>query len=164
MSTRRGSRPSGGASRLATGAGALVALTVLAYLPALRAGFVWDDDLHVTQNEVVRTWQGLVDIWLRPGAILQYYHLTHTSWWIQYHLWGLAPLGYHLVNVLLHGSSAAVLWLVLGRLCVPGAWMAAAVFALHPVHVESVAWVTELKNVQALVGTAEIQLSILPKI
>ena len=149
MSTRRGSRPSGDASRLATGAGALVALTVLAYLPALRAGFVWDDDLHVTQNEVVRTWQGLVDIWLRPGAILQYYHLTHTSWWIQYHLWGLAPLGYHLVNVLLHGSSAAVLWLVLGRLCVPGAWMAAAVFALHPVHVESVAWVTELKNVQS---------------
>ncbi len=149
MSTRRGSRPSGDASRLATGAGALVALTVLAYLPALRAGFVWDDDLHVTQNEVVRTWQGLVDIGLRPGAILQYYPLTHTSWWIQYHLWGLAPLGYHLVNVLLHGSSAAVLWLVLGRLCVPGAWMAAAVFALHPVHVESVAWVTELKNVQS---------------
>ena len=130
-------------------AAVLVALTLLAYLPALRAGFVWDDDLHVTQNEVLRTWPGLVDIWLRPGAILQYYPLTHTSWWIQYHLWGLAPLGYHLVNVLLHGASATVLWLVLRRLCVPGAWMAAAVFALHPVHVESVAWVTELKNVQS---------------
>ncbi len=144
-SVRGGSRPSGDAG----GAAALVALTVLAYLPALRAGFVWDDDLHVTQNEVLRTWHGLVDIWLRPGAILQYYPLTHTSWWIQYHLWGLAPLGYHLVNVLLHGASAAVLWLVLRRLCVPGAWLAAAVFALHPVHVESVAWVTELKNVQS---------------
>ncbi len=149
MSTRRGSRPSGGASRLATGAGALVALTVLAYLPALRGGFIWDDDLHVTQNQLLRTWQGLVDIWLTPGAILQYYPLTHTSWWVQYHLWGLAPLGYHLVNVLLHGSSAAVLWRVLRRLAVPGAWMAAAVFALHPVQVESVAWVTELKNVQS---------------
>ncbi len=149
MSTRRGSRPSGGASRLATGAGALVALTVLAYLPALRGGFIWDDDLHVTQNQLLRTWQGLVDIWLTPGAILQYYPLTHTSWWVQYHLWGLAPLGYHLVNVLLHGVSAAVLWRVLRRLAVPGAWMAAAVFALHPVQVESVAWVTELKNVQS---------------
>jgi len=97
----------------------------------------------------LRTWQGLADIWLKPGATLQYYPLTHTSWWVQYHLWGLAPLGYHLVNVLLHGVSAGVLWLVLRRLRVPGAWMAAAVFALHPVHVESVAWVTELKNVQS---------------
>ena len=115
----------------------------------LWAGFVWDDDLHVTQNEVLRTWRGLAEIWFSPGAILQYYPLTHTSWWLQYHLWGLAPLGYHVVNVLLHGVSAGVLWLVLGRLGVPGAWMAAAVFALHPVHVESVAWVTELKNVQS---------------
>ena len=130
-------------------AAALVALTLLAYLPGLHAGFVWDDDVHVTQNQVLRTGHGLADIWLTPGAIIQYYPLTHTSWWIQYHLWGLAPLGYHLVNVLIHGGSAAVLWLVLRRLGVPGAWMAAAVFALHPVHVESVAWVTELKNVQS---------------
>jgi protein O-mannosyl-transferase len=131
------------------GGAALVALTVLAYLPALRAGFVWDDDLHVTQNEALRTWHGLADIWFRPGTILQYYPLTHTAWWVQYHLWGLAPVGYHLVNVLLHVASVLVLWLVLGRLGIPGAWPAAAVFALHPVHVESVAWVTELKNVQS---------------
>ncbi len=128
---------------------ALVALTVLAYLPALGAGFIWDDDLHVTQNEALRTWHGLADIWLRPGTILQYHPLTHTAWWVQYHLWSLAPVGYHLVNVLLHAASVVVLWLVLGRLGVPGAWPAAAVFALHPVHVESVAWVTELKNVQS---------------
>jgi tetratricopeptide (TPR) repeat protein len=131
------------------GGTALVALTVLAYLPALGAGFIWDDDLHVTQNEALRTWHGLADIWFKPGTILQYYPLTHTAWWVQYHLWSLAPVGYHLVNVLLHAGSVVVLWLVLGRLGVPGAWPAAAVFALHPVHVESVAWVTELKNVQS---------------
>jgi len=135
--------------RVAAGFAALVGVTLLAYLPALRAGFIWDDDPHVTQNELLRTWRGLADIWLKPGATPQYYPLTHTSWWVQYHLWGLAPLGYHLVNVLLHGVSAGVLWLVLRRVRVPGAWTAAAVFALHPVHVESVAWVTELKNVQS---------------
>ena len=131
------------------GAAGLLALTVLAYLPALRAGFVWDDDDLVTTNELLRGWQGLADIWLRPGSTLQYYPLTFTSWWVQYHAWGLAAVGYHVVNVLLHGTSAAVLWVVLLRLGVPGAWTAAAVFALHPVHVESVAWVSELKNVQS---------------
>jgi protein O-mannosyl-transferase len=129
--------------------GGLLVLTVLAYVPALRAGFVWDDDVLVTTNDLLHGWRGLADIWLRPGSTFQYYPLTFTSWWAQYHAWGLAAVGYHVVNVLLHGTSAAVLWLLLLRLGVPGAWTAAAVFALHPVHVESVAWVSELKNVQS---------------
>jgi protein O-mannosyl-transferase len=136
-------------SRRAGPAAALVVLTALAYAPVLRAGFVWDDDVLVTTNPLLHGWQGLAGIWLRPGSTLQYYPLTFTSWWAQYHAWGLAPVGYHVVNVLLHGTSAAVLWLVLLHLGVPGAWTAAAVFALHPVHVESVAWVSELKNVQS---------------
>jgi len=131
------------------GVAGLLVLTVLAYVPALRAGFVWDDDVLVTTNDLLHGWRGLADIWLRPGSTFQYYPLTFTSWWAQYHAWGLAAVGYHVVNVLLHGTSAAVLWLLLLRLGVPGAWTAAAVFALHPVHVESVAWVSELKNVQS---------------
>jgi tetratricopeptide (TPR) repeat protein len=130
-------------------AAALVVLAALAYGPVLRAGFVWDDDVLVTKNALLRGWDGLAAIWLRPGSTLQYYPLTFTSWWAQYHAWGLVPVGYHVVNVVLHGTSAAVLWLVLLHLGIPGAWTAAAVFALHPVHVESVAWVSELKNVQS---------------
>src|SRR5262245_5111171 len=137
--------------RSATGAfAALVVVTGLAYVPVLRSGFVWDDDVLVTKNPLLRGWEGLAAIWLRPGSTLQYYPLTFTSWWAQYHAWGLAPVGYHVVNVLLHGVSAAVLWLVLLHLGVPGAWTAAAVFALHPVHVESLAWVSELKNAQSV--------------
>ena len=129
-------------------AGALiVVLTVLAYLPALPAGFVWDDDDYVTQNQNLRNLAGLVQIWFKVGAVPQYYPLVHTTFWLEYHLWELNPLGYHLVNVFLHAFAAVLFWRVLARLQVPGAWLAAAIFALHPVHVESVAWITERKNV-----------------
>ena len=125
----------------------LVALTLAAYAPALQAGFIWDDDSYVTANPTLQTLDGLRRIWLEPGAVPQYYPLTFTSFWIEHHLWGLQPLGYHLTNVLLHTLNALLLWLVLVRLRVPGAWVAAALFALHPMQVESVAWVCERKNV-----------------
>src|SRR3989442_1110205 len=126
---------------------ALALLVVAAYLPVLRAGFIWDDDAYVTANATLRTFGGLRRIWLEPGAVPQYYPLTFTSLWLDYHLWGLQPLGYHLVNVLLHAANVILVWLVGRRLALPGAWFAAAVFAVHPVHVESVAWGTERKNV-----------------
>ena len=126
---------------------ALALLVVAAYLPALRAGFIWDDDAYVTANATLRTFDGLRRIWLEPGAVPQYYPLTFTSLWLDYRLWGLHPLGYHLVNVLLHAANAILVWLVGRRLALPGAWFAAAVFAVHPLQVESVAWVTERKNV-----------------
>ncbi len=131
---------------LATGC-LIVLLTLVAYVPALRAGFIWDDDDYVTQNDMLRSATGLARIWTVPGAVPQYYPLTFTSFWIDYHLWGLRPLPYHLENVLLHALAAVMLWRILARLNIPGAWLAAAVFALHPVEVESVAWVTERKNV-----------------
>ena len=130
-------------------------LVVLAYLPVLRAGFVWDDDWHVTANVSLRSVEGLKRIWLRPGrsavVVPQYYPLTHTVFWLEHRLWGQRPAGYHLVNVLLHGTAAVLLWRLLVRLGVAGAWAATTVWAVHPVNVESVAWVTETKNVLSAV-------------
>jgi Tfp pilus assembly protein PilF len=129
----------------------LVFVTVLAYQPIWHAGFIWDDDKYVTENLTLRSLGGLAQIWFQPTAAPQYYPLVHTSFWLEYHLWGLNPLGYHLVNVLLHALAAILLWRGLARLQLPGAWLAAGIFALHPVAVESVAWVTERKNVLAAV-------------
>ncbi len=125
----------------------LVLITLLAYQPVWRAGFIWDDDFYVTNNTPLHTVDGLWGIWFKPGTTIQYYPLVFTSFWAEYHFWGLQPLGYHLVNVLLHALNAILLWRVLQQLKIPGSWWAAAIFALHPVSVESVAWITERKNV-----------------
>ncbi len=129
------------------GASLLIAITLAAYLPAINGGFIWDDDDYVTENATLRSLEGLKSIWLDPSATPQYYPLVHSSFWIEYQLWGLHPLGYHLVNVLIHAINAILLWRILKWFGVPGAWFAALVFAIHPVHVESVAWITERKNV-----------------
>lgn len=133
--------------RIVVPALAIAVLTFVVYIPALGNGFVWDDDQYVTENETLRTLDGLRQIWLEPGATPQYYPATYSTFWIEYQLWQLHPFGYHLVNVVLHSIVAALLGIVLRRLSIPGAWLAAAVFAVHPVHVESVAWITERKNV-----------------
>ena len=145
---------SAGAGRLpqAVWLGLIIVLaTLAAYAPAFSGGFVWDDDDWVTNNQTLRSLGGLWDIWFNPAATPQYYPLIHTGFWLEYHLWGLNPLGFHLVNVLAHLAAALLLWRLLWRLKLPGAWLAAAIFALHPLEVESVAWVTELKNVLSAV-------------
>src|SRR5437016_3382514 len=124
---------------------ALIAITALAYLPAWNGKLIWDDNRHITQP-ALRSWQGLADIWTRVGATQQYYPLVHSFFWIEQKLWGDSVVGYHLVNILLHSLGAVVLLQILQRLEIPGAWLAAALFALHPVQVESVAWISELKN------------------
>lgn len=126
---------------------AIVAITFVVYIPAIRSGFVWDDDFYLTNNRVIRAPDGLLRTWIEPTANPQYYPLVFSSFWIEYRLWGLHPAGYHTVNVLLHAAAACLLWSILRRLNVPGAWLAALLFAVHPVQVESVAWVTERKNV-----------------
>ena len=117
------------------------------YLPALRGGFIWDDDDYLTNNMALRSLSGLWHLWFKFGTSHQYYPLVFTTFWLEYHLWGLAPLGYHLNNILLHAGSALLLWTALRRLRLRGAWVAGLLFAVHPVAVESVAWVTERKNV-----------------
>ncbi len=133
--------------------GLLLILTLAAYAPVVRDTFIWDDDAYITHNPTLRSLNGLRLIWLEPLATPQYYPLVHTTFWIEYHLWGLAPLGYHIVNVLLHATSVILLWRLLLRLRLPGAWLAAAIFAVHPVGVESVVWITERKNVLSLALT-----------
>jgi len=127
----------------------IAAATFVAYIPILDAGFIWDDDDYVTHNPEIRTAAGLKRIWLEPRSLPQYYPLVHTTYWIEYQLWELAPLGYHLTNILLHASSAVLLFYILRKIGVSVALVAAAVFALHPVHVETVAWIAERKNTLA---------------
>ena len=123
-------------------------MIVAVYFPALTGEPLWDDAVWV-EEPLVLSWSGIREIWLEPSAIQQeghYWPLVYTSFWLEHKLWGLAPLGYHLVNVLLHLANALLAWRLLALLAVPGAWAAAAVFAVHPLHVESVAWIVERKD------------------
>lgn len=129
---------------------ALVVLAWVAYAPVISTGYIWDDQDYVTRNPVLRSWDGLIRIWTSPTSTPQYYPLVFSSFWIEYHLWGLHPAGYHIDNVLLHLLNAILLWILLRKLKIPGAWMAAAIFVVHPIEVESVAWITERKNVLSL--------------
>lgn len=126
---------------------ALFFLTVAVYVPAMGGGYLWDDDAHVTGDEKLKSIGGLAKIWFVPTSSQQYYPLVHTSFWLEYQLWELHPTGYHVDNILLHGLNAVLLGFLMRRLDVPGAWWIAALFAVHPVHVESVAWISERKNV-----------------
>ena len=128
----------------------LAAVCILAYYPAIHGGFLWDDNAHVTKPEL-RPLAGLGRIWFALGATQQYYPVLHSAFWVEHRIWGDAAVGYHWLNLLLHATSAALLVRVLQRLAIRGAWLAGLVFALHPVCVESVAWISEQKNTLSLV-------------
>src|SRR6184192_2293730 len=125
----------------------LAAVTTFAYRPAWHAGFLWDDDAYIINNELLTAPHGWQRIWFSLDSPSQYFPLTYSTFRIEHALWGLNTTGYHWVNLLLHVGNALLVWAVLARLRVPGSWLAAAIFALHPVQVESVAWITERKNV-----------------
>jgi len=125
----------------------LAAVTILVYRSAWNGGFLWDDDVYITNNELLTAPDGLRRIWFSLDSPSQYFPLVYTTFRIEHWLWGLNSTGYRWVNLVLHVANALLVWLVLARLKVPGAWLAAAIFALHPVQAESVAWITERKNV-----------------
>ncbi|HWB54105.1 MAG TPA: hypothetical protein VG722_07930, partial [Tepidisphaeraceae bacterium] len=125
---------------------ALIILILTAYRPAFHAGWIWDDDAYITNNSALRTVDGLKRIWTEPSVMTQYYPLTLTSFWAEEHLFGAAPYSFHRDNIFIHACNAVLLWLILQRLEVPAAWLIAAVWAVHPVNVETVAWASERKN------------------
>jgi hypothetical protein len=136
--------------------GALLVAAGAAYWPALSGSYIWDDDAHVTVP-ALRSLTGLWRIWTEPGATQQYYPLLHTAFWVEFKLWGDATLGYHLLNVVLHACGAWLFVQILQaiwttdekrdeRLLSSAALLGGLLFALHPVAVESVAWISEQKN------------------
>ncbi len=125
--------------------GLLLCATVVAYLPALTGSLVWDDTRHVTRPDL-RSLHGLWRIWFEPGATQQYYPLLHSAFWLEHSIWGDSVLGYHLLNVALHAAAACLVVKIARRLRLPGAWFAGACFAVHPMLVESVAWISEQKS------------------
>lgn len=130
----------------------LVLVVFAIYVPAWNGGFVWDDDAWTTNiAHLTRDLRGLGQMWARPTALQQYFPLTGTTFWLDHQLWGAWTLPYHLENVALHALGVLLFCRLLGRLAVPGAWLAAALLALHPMMVESVAWIAERKNVLSLV-------------
>jgi tetratricopeptide (TPR) repeat protein len=127
----------------------LLAATIGVYFPALRAGFILDDDKMVTDNRLVAAADGLRQFWFTTRAE-DYWPVTSTSLWVEWRLWGLNPLGYHVTNIALHCAAVLILWRILARLNVPGAWFAALLFAVHPLNVESVTWIAQRKNLLAM--------------
>lgn len=148
--------------KLFSGPAAAVLLAVLVvgtYAYSTSFKYIWDDDKYVIENTHLRSFDGLSRIWIEVGATPQYYPVTFTSFWIEYALFatttgpnppGLHPAVPHTTNLLLHLAAVLLLWMILRKLNIPGAFLAAALFAVHPIHVESVAWVTERKNVLSL--------------
>ena len=118
---------------------------IAVYAPTLANGYISDDLVYIEGIQRLASLAGLRDIWLHIGAIPQYYPLLHTAFWLEYRVWGLAPAGFHAMNLATHACVVLAAWRVLHRLAVPGAWLAAAIFAVHPVHVETVAWASERK-------------------
>jgi Flp pilus assembly protein TadD len=128
---------------------AIILCAVLPYLPALRGGFVWDDEPLITANPLLRAPSGLAEIW-SGSRTADYFPVTNTVFWIEHHLFGANATGYHAFNILLQAANALLLWRVLRRLQIPGAFLSGLIFAVHPIHAESVAWISELKNMLSM--------------
>ena len=124
----------------------LVAATLAVFAPVmLQGGFFWDDYELIVNNPLVHSPGGLRDFWFSTKNF-DYFPLTSTTFWIEWRVWGNWAQPYHVLNVLLHLGSALMLWRIFRELKVPGAFWGALLFAVHPVNVESVAWISERKN------------------
>jgi tetratricopeptide (TPR) repeat protein len=127
----------------------IVLLTAAAYLPAMRGGYLMDDDLYVTANHLLPAGDGLYRFWFTTEPV-DYFPLSNSLLWFEYHLWGINPIGYHVSNLIFHIAASMLVWMVLRQLTIPGAFFAALLFAIHPVNVESVAWIAQCKDVMAV--------------
>lgn len=125
----------------------LICLSVAVYIPAMRGDFIWDDDIYIVKNPLLRMPDGLFKIWFSKEQPSQYFPMVYTTFLLEYKLWGLAPFGYHVTNIALHILNCFLLWWFFRKLNLSWGWVAAVIFAVHPIHVESVAWITERKNV-----------------
>jgi tetratricopeptide (TPR) repeat protein len=129
---------------------ALIAVAVfIVYWPAHNGGFIFDDESLLTFSPIIKASDGLYRYWFTTEA-LDYWPVTNSSFWLEWRLWGMNPTGYHVTNLMLHIADALLVWLVLQKLAVPWPWLAALLFALHPVNVESVAWISQRKNLLAM--------------
>jgi tetratricopeptide (TPR) repeat protein len=135
--------------RILAGAAIIVIAILIAYLPSLSGAFIWDDDKLLAENELVKTSDGLYRFWCSTNAI-DYWPITNSTFWIEWRLWDMNPAGYHAANLILHIIEALLVWIILRKLSFPGAYLAALIFAVHPVNVESVAWIASRKNLMAM--------------
>lgn len=135
---------------LLSGAAAIVLLTLVVYWPALAGDFVWDDNWLIVGSPMVQEPGGLLRTWVSRDQP-DYFPLTYSLWWIQWRLWNGSPVGFHIVNAMLHAASAVLLWRVLKAAVIPAALLAAIAFAVHPVNVETAAWISQTKNTLPMV-------------
>ena len=131
------------------GAVAILVATVALYLPAMKGEFLFDDFFLITNNEMINSRDGLYRFWLTTEAP-DYYPLTSSLWWFEWRWWGDNPIGYHVLNVIFHAANAVLVWMILRSLKIPGAWLAGLIFAVHPVNVATVAWISEQKNILSM--------------
>ena len=127
----------------------IVVAAVIAYLPSIRGGFIFDDGRLLTDNPLIMASDGLYRFWFTTETT-DYWPVTYTTLWIEWRLWGRNPIGYHVTNLILHIVEALLIWIILRKLSIPGAFLAAIIFAVHPVNVESVAWISQRKNTMAM--------------
>ncbi len=124
----------------------IVIVTFVVYIRAIHGGFIWDDQTFIVENRFLLDLDGLWSIWFTTDLSHQYYPLASTIFWIERHIFGLNPIGYHTLNIALHSINALLVWVACRRLKLGGAYAIALIFSLHPVHIDSVAFVNEMKN------------------
>jgi len=143
------SRPSALTLGVSSGAAMIAIAAILAYLPSLSGGFIFDDDIYLTNNQIIKASDGLCRFWCTTEPI-DYYPISNTTLWIEWRLWGMNPTGYHATNLILHIVESLLIWVILRKLSIPGAFLGAMIFAVHPVNVESVAWIAQRKDMMAI--------------
>ncbi len=127
----------------------IVVAAIVCYMPVMNGDFIMDDDGLLVKNRLIQASDGLCRLWCTNEAI-DYWPATNSLLWIEWRLWGTNTTGYHVGNLILHIAESLLIWIILRKLSIPGAFLAATIFAVHPVNVESVAWISQRKNMMAM--------------